>query len=70
MILHRVDIGVSKRTDKATNMLRLGIEKANSTVETLVTGGCDGKDKQNTHKIELGLVKLESFPRRQLYNFI
>ena len=54
----RFDIGISKRTDKATNMLRLGIEKANSTVENLVSGGCDGKDKQNTHKIEIGVSEI------------
>ena len=59
----RFDIGVSKRTDKATNMLRIGIEKANSTVETLVSGGCDGKDKQNTHKIEIGVSEIGKLPK-------
>ena len=59
----RFDIGVSKRTDKATNMLRLGIEKANSTVEILVSGDCDGKDKQNTHKIELGVSEIGKLPK-------
>ena len=59
----RFDIGVSKRTDKATNMLRLGIEKGNSTVETLVSGGCDGKDKQNTHKIEIGVSEIGKLPK-------
>ena len=39
-------------------MLRFGIEKANSTVETLVSGGCNGKDKQNTHKIEIGISEI------------
>ena len=43
-------------------MLRLGIEKANSTVETLVSGGCDGKDKQNTHKIEIGVSEIGKLP--------
>ena len=59
----RFDIGVSKRTDKATKMLRLGIEKGNSTVETLVSGGCDGKDKQNTHKIEIGVSEIGKLPK-------
>ncbi len=59
----RFDIGVSKRTDKATNMLRLGVEKANSTVEILVSGGCDAKDKQNTHKIELGVSEIGKLPK-------
>ena len=39
-------------------MLR-SLKKANSTVEILVSGDCDGKDKQNTHKIELGVSEIE-----------
>ena len=54
----RFDIGVSKRTDKATRMIRVGLEKGNSTVEVFAAGGCNGKDKQNTHKIEIGASEI------------
>ena len=57
----RVDVGVSKRSDYATKMIRLGVEKGKSEVDSLVVGGCNGKDKQDTQKIEIGLSEVGKF---------
>lgn len=54
----RFDVGASKRSDNSTRMLRLGLEKGKSKVNVSVAGGCDGKDEQDTQKIELGLSQI------------
>ena len=58
----RFDVGASKRSDNSTKMLRLGLEKGKSKVNVSVAGGCDGKDKQDTQKIELGLSQIGKIP--------
>ncbi len=57
----RFDLGVSKRSDNETKMFRLAFEKGKSEVDTLVVGGCNGKDKQDTQKLEVGLSEIGNY---------
>ena len=63
----RFDVGVSKRSDNSIKMLRLGLEKGKSKVNTYVAGGCDGKDEQDTQKLEIGFSELGKFPGNSNY---
>ena len=63
----RFDIGASKRSDNSTKMLRMGLEKGKSKVNLSVAGGCNGKDEQDTQKLELGFSELGKFPGNSDY---
>ena len=59
----RFDIGVSKRKDNRTQMIRVGVEKGKSSVGSLVSGACRGDDDQDTQKIEIGLSEVGKHDR-------